>query len=191
VVKRCDDGEVWIQVKQSSDGIMLSQGAYDKKIHEKAGLINCNPQLTPMESRSKLSKKSSEPLVDATLFHSIVGSLHYLVNTRPDLTFAVGFVSRFLSEPHEDHMVAMKHILCYIAGTVNWGVTLKKGRGDVVLIGFSDNNFAGDVDIQKSTMVVFVFLSNSPITWQYTKQGAVAQLSCETEYVVAVNVACQ
>jgi hypothetical protein len=68
-----------IEVKQSGDGITLSQGAYAKKILEKADLMNCNPRLTPMESHLKLSKKSSEPLIDATLFHSIVGSLHYLV----------------------------------------------------------------------------------------------------------------
>jgi hypothetical protein len=80
--------------------------------------VNCNPRLTLMENCLKLSKKSSKPMVDATLFHSIVGSLHYLLNTQLDLAFAVGFVSRFLLEPHEDHMVTVKHILCYIAGTV-------------------------------------------------------------------------
>jgi hypothetical protein len=50
-----------------------------------------------MEHRLKLSKTSSEPLVDAMKYHSIVGSLKYLVNTRPDLAFSVGYVSRFLS----------------------------------------------------------------------------------------------
>jgi hypothetical protein len=158
-----------IEVKQSGDGITLSQGAYAKKILEKADLMNCNPRLTPMESHLKLSKKSSEPLIDATLFHSIVGSLRYLVNTRPDLAFAVGFVSRFLSELHEDHRVALKHILCYITCTMNWGVRLKKGSGDAILIGFNDSDFAGDVDSWKSTTGVFFFLSNSPITWQSTK----------------------
>jgi hypothetical protein len=154
-----------IEVRQSGDSITLSQGAYAKKILEKPDLMNCIPRLTPMESHLKLSRKSSEPLVDATLFHSIVGSLHYLVNTRPDLAFVVRFVSWFLSEPHEDHMVAVKHILRYNAGTMNWGVRLKKGRGDAVLTGFSDNDYVGDVDSWKSTTGVFFFLSNNPITW--------------------------
>jgi hypothetical protein len=82
-----------------------------------------------METRLKLSKSSSEALVDATIFMSLVGSLRYLVNTRPDIAFAVGYVSRFLSEPHEDHIVAVKYILRYIAGTVNWGVQMKKAVG--------------------------------------------------------------
>jgi hypothetical protein len=67
----------------------------------------------------KLRNNSIEPLVDATRYRSIVGSLRYLVNTRPDIAFAVGYVSRFLSEPHEEHMLAVKHILRYVAGTVN------------------------------------------------------------------------
>jgi hypothetical protein len=100
-----------IEVKQGSDGIMLSQGAYALKILEKAGMAGCNSCQTPMEHRLKLSKNSSEPLVDATKYSSIVGSLIYLMNTRSDLAFLVGYVSRFLAEPHEDHMVAVKHIL--------------------------------------------------------------------------------
>jgi hypothetical protein len=59
------------------------------------------------------------------------------------------------------------------------------------LTGFSDNDFAGDLDSRKSTTGVFFFLSNSPITWRSTKQGVVAQSSCEAEYVATVNAACQ
>jgi hypothetical protein len=117
-----------IEVKQSGEGITLSHGAYAKKILEKAGLVNCNPRLTLMENCLKLSKKSSKPMVDATLFHSIVGSLHYLLNTQLDLAFAVGFVSRFLLEPHEDHMVTVKHIMRYIAGTVKGCETKERER---------------------------------------------------------------
>jgi hypothetical protein len=72
-----------------------------------------------METRLKLSKTSSEVLVDATAFRSLVGSLRYLVNTQPDIAFSVGYVSMFLSEPHEDHLIAVKHILRYVAGTMN------------------------------------------------------------------------
>jgi hypothetical protein len=69
------------------------------KILERSGMTACNPCHVPMESRLKLSKQSMQPLVDATAYQSIVGSLRYLVNTRPDLAFAVGYVSCFLEEP--------------------------------------------------------------------------------------------
>ncbi|KAG8094725.1 hypothetical protein GUJ93_ZPchr0012g18877 [Zizania palustris] len=182
-----------IEVKQKKDGISLSQGAYAVKILEKSGMAGCNPCQVPMETKLKLSKLSSEPPVaDATAYRSIVGSLRYLVNTRPDLAFAVGYVSRFLEDPREDHLVAVKHILRYIEGTKTWGVWFgRKKAEEVSLIGFSDSDYAGDVDTRKSTTGVIFFLNESPITWQSTKQKVVAQSTCEAEYIAAANATCQ
>jgi hypothetical protein len=61
----------------------------------------------------------------------------------------------------------------------------------VLLIGFSDTDFAGDVDARKSTTGVIFFLTNNLITWQSTKQKVVAQSSCESEYITAANVMCR
>jgi hypothetical protein len=102
-----------IEVKQGADGIYLSQGAYVRKILEKNGLTDCNPCQFPMEPHLKLSKQSSEKIVDKTAYRSVVGSLRYLVNTRPDIGFVVGYVSQFLEEPHEDHLAAVKHLALF------------------------------------------------------------------------------
>jgi hypothetical protein len=117
-----------IEVNQRPGGISLSQGAYALKIVEKCGLADCNPRQTPLENQ--LSKQSSAAPVDKTMFRSIVGSLRYLVNTRPDIVFVMGYVSRFLENPREDHMAAVKNIVRYVAGTQNWGLgfSLKKGE---------------------------------------------------------------
>ena len=56
-----------------------------------------------MEERLKLTKASTTAKVDATLYWSIVGSLRYLVHTRPDIAFAMGYLSRFIEDPREDH----------------------------------------------------------------------------------------
>jgi hypothetical protein len=114
-----------IEVKQTSDGIFLSQGSYGKKILEKGGLLVCNPCLVPMQPKLKL-KESSMKKVDPTEYRSLVGSLRYLVNTSPDLAFSVGYVSRYMKEPHEDHLAAVKQILRYIAGTSGVGVFYPK-----------------------------------------------------------------
>jgi hypothetical protein len=108
-----------IEVKQSTSGISLSQGVYAMKILEMSDMTGYNPCHVPMEARLKLSKQSTQPLVDATAYRSIIGSLRYLVNTRPDLAFVVGYVSHFLEEPREDHLAVVKKILCYVAGTCN------------------------------------------------------------------------
>ena len=76
-------------------------------------------------------------------------------------------------------------------GTKSWGLIYERRKERVQLTGFSDSDFAGDVDARKSTTCVIFFLGGSPITWQSTKQKVVAQSSCEAEYIAAANAACQ
>ena len=80
-------------------------------------------------------------MVDATNYRSIVGSLGYLVNTRPDLAYSVGYVSRFMEAPREEHLVAVKHIPCYVPRTSGWGVRYCAGRGrkKLELVGYNDS----------------------------------------------------
>jgi hypothetical protein len=124
-----------IEVKQSASGISLSQGAYAMKILERSGMTACNSCHVPMEAHLKLSKQSTQPLMDATAYRSIVRSLRYLVNT-PDLTFIVGYVSHFLEEPQEDYLAAVKKILCYVEylqlGALVWPEERKSGVVDRV-----------------------------------------------------------
>ena len=92
-----------IEVHQSDSRITLRQTAYTKRIVALAGLTNCNPALTPMEERLKLGRDSTMKEVDATQYRHLVGSLRYLVHTRPDLAYSVGYVSRFLQRPTTEH----------------------------------------------------------------------------------------
>jgi hypothetical protein len=117
-----------LEVKQTEEGITVGQSAYATKLIDKSGLRGCNSCASPLETRLKLSKKSDSPLVNATGYRSMVGSLRYLVNTRPDIAYAVGFVGRFLEEPHEDHSAAVKHILRYVAGTLDHGLIYRRRR---------------------------------------------------------------
>ena len=117
-----------IEVRQTAGSITISQGAYAAKIMERSGMVGCNPCQVPMATHLKLSKRSEEPPVDATSYRSIVGSLRYLVNTRPDLAFSVGYVSRFLEEPRKDHLAAVKQILRYVREARSGGSDMKKRR---------------------------------------------------------------
>lgn len=114
------------EVIQGSTDICLSQAGYARKLLEKAGLSGCNPCRTPMEPRLKLSKESKATPVDATEYRGIVGSLRYLVHTRPDIAFAVGYVSRFMEKPTTEHLAAVKKILRYVAGTIDYGCRYKR-----------------------------------------------------------------
>jgi hypothetical protein len=108
-----------IEVHQDDSGITLRQTAYAKRIVELAGLTDCNPSLTPMEERLKLSRDSTAEEVDAAQYRRLVGSLRYLAHTRPDLAFSVGYVSRFMQRPTTEHQQAVKRIVRYVAGTLD------------------------------------------------------------------------
>jgi hypothetical protein len=85
-----------IEVHQGDSGIILRQTAYAKRVVELAGLTDCNPALTPMEERLKLSHDSITEEVDAMQYRCLVGSVRYLAHTWPDLAFSIGYVSRFM-----------------------------------------------------------------------------------------------
>ncbi|XP_066324314.1 uncharacterized mitochondrial protein AtMg00810-like [Miscanthus floridulus] len=87
-----------IEVKQE-EALTLGQSAYTSKLLERSGMAECKPCVTPMEERLKLTKASTTVKVDTTLYRSIIGGLRYLVHTRPDIAFAVGYVSRFMEDP--------------------------------------------------------------------------------------------
>ena len=92
-----------IEVRQGKEALTLDQSAYASKLLERSGMAECKSCVTPLEEGLELTKASIAAKVDATLYRSIVGGLRYLVHTRPDIAFAVGYVSRFMEDPREDH----------------------------------------------------------------------------------------
>lgn len=89
---------------------------------KKYDMINCNPTVTPVEVNLKLEKGGDEKAVDATVFKQMVGSLRYICNSRLDISYGVGLVSRFMDDPRHSHLVAIKRILRYLKGTLEFGV---------------------------------------------------------------------
>ncbi|XP_066308306.1 uncharacterized mitochondrial protein AtMg00810-like [Miscanthus floridulus] len=98
---------------------MSDLGALSYYLSIESGMAECKPCVTPMEEQLKLTKDSTAAKVDATLYRSIVGGLCYLVHMRLDIVFIVGYASRFMKDPREDHWATVKRLLCYIKGTVD------------------------------------------------------------------------
>lgn len=90
-----------LEVTQGPNGITLRRSAYATRILEKAGLAGCNSSATPMEMKLKLLKDGETPSVDATEYRSLIGSLRYLCNSRPNLAYAVGYLIRFMEAPEK------------------------------------------------------------------------------------------
>ena len=151
----------------------------------------CNPVHTPMEEKRKLSRDSEAEEVDPTHYRRLGGNLRYLVHTRPDLAFAVGYVSRFMQRLTAEHLQAVKWILRYIAGMLDFGLHYKCAPGAMRFTGYCNSDLAGDIDTTKSTSGTMFFLGGCLVCWQSTKQKVVALSSCEAEYIAAASAATQ
>jgi hypothetical protein len=180
-----------IEVHQGDSGITLRQTTYAKRVVELVGLTDCNPALTPMEERLKLSRDSTTEEVDATQYRRLVGSLCYLTHTRPDLAFSVGYVSRFMQQPTTEHQQTVKRIIRYVAGTLDHGLYYPRCPGEAHLVGYSDSDHAGDINTSKSTSRILFFFGKSLVSWQSVKQQVVALSGCEAEYIAASTASTQ
>jgi hypothetical protein len=181
-----------MEVKQRPGEITICQRAYAAKIVDQCGMTGCNSVDTPMEQNCKLLLGKPNLARDATKFRSIVGSLRYLVNTRPNIAFAVDMVSRFMEAPTTEHWAALKRIVRYISGTTEYGCKYTyRSFTNLKLLGYSDSDHAGDLEKKKSTSGVVFFLNGNVVTWTSQKQRVVSLSSSEAEYIAAASAACQ
>ena len=148
---------------------------------------NAKPMTTPVDPRTKLLKATENcEVADPVLYQSEVRSLLYLSNwTRPDVTYAVSSVSRFCTNPTKKHWTAVKRIMRYLKGTPNHGpIHSKNDSGSCV--GYSDADWARDVNDQKSTTGYLFKISGAPVSWRSKKQSCVALSTAEAKYMAVL-----
>ena len=114
--------------------------------------------------------------------------LHLMTTTRPDLSFAVGLVARFMHNPGQQHWVAVKRIFRYLKGTHALGLGFHANGCDFK--GYADADWAGDTDDRKSTSGYLFMFADGPIAWGSKKQRAVTLSTGEAE-LVALCLAAQ
>ena len=115
--------------------------------------------------------------------------MHLSVKTRPDITYAVNCVARFSFKPTQQHWNAVTHIMRYPKGTTNHGILYSKNNA-CNISGYSDANWAGDINDRKSTSGYAFFMSGGAITWKSQKQWGVGLSAAEVEYM-ALSAATQ
>jgi hypothetical protein len=119
---------------------------------------------TPMETKFKLLVDTSSKLIDATLYIQIIGSLVYLTNTRMDICFVVNTLSQFLVDPRRVHLVFAKHVMRYLKGMLDCGLSYN-GDHDCRLSGYTDSDWDGSVPDRKSTSGCCLILGSAMISW--------------------------
>lgn len=138
-----------ISVTRQSFGLYLSQRQYCLEILEHAGMTDCKPCSTPVDTNAKLSAIVGAPVADPTDYRSLVGALQYLSFTRPGISYAVQQICLHMHDPHEPHLAALKRILRYVHGTIDFVVHIRRST-TIDLIAYSDTDWAGCPDTRKS-----------------------------------------
>eukprot|EP00253_Pinus_taeda_P032827 PITA_32827 len=158
--------------------IFLGQGRYATKILKRFKMEDCRPMATPMITNWKKIDASEDKDVDPTLYRKLIGSLMYLVNTRPDICYAVNTLSQFMVEPKRAHCATTKHVLRYLQGTIDYGLLYTSSK-EIRLSGFIDVDWIGSSVDRKSTSRYCFNIGSGMTSWCSRKQKYVALSSAE------------
>ncbi|KAL0536608.1 hypothetical protein IC582_025562 [Cucumis melo] len=118
----------------------------------------------------------------------MIGSLLYLTASRPDIAYAVGICARYQSDPRTSHLNAVKRIIKYVHGTIDFGILYSYDTSSE-LVGYCNADWAGSADDRKSTSGGCFFLGNNLLSWFSKKQNYVSLSTAEAEYI-AVGSGC-
>lgn len=163
-----------IKVNKVRNGFLLTQEKYVNDILRPVGMSDCKPVATPLSTSEKLSLYEGTLLGknDATNHRSVVGSLQYLILTRPNISYSVNKVCQFLHAPTTFHWMVVKRILRYLKHTSNIGLKIHKSSS-LFISAYSNADWAGCLDDMRSIEGFAVFWGSNLISWSARKQVCV------------------
>ncbi|CAG4933546.1 unnamed protein product [Colias eurytheme] len=178
---------VGMQIERINNSIYINQQNYISQIIEKFCMSDANPASTPADVNVIISKNVHENVVEFP-YREAIGCLLFLSSvSRPDISFAVNVLSRYVNNPSPQHVNSVKRVIRYLIKSKH--LCIKYSRESNDLIGYSDSDFASDIDTRKSTTGYLFMMNGGPITWSSQKQKTVALSTTEAEFVAASECA--
>ncbi|GMI72814.1 hypothetical protein HRI_000950700 [Hibiscus trionum] len=177
-------------VHQVNHGVILSQRKYVVELLEKMNLVDVSPSTSPMVTSPVLSSTDGEPFENLTLYRQVVGTLQHICNTRPDVQYAVNKVSQFMQAPLDKHWSAVRRIVKYLKGTIDYSLFFSTGPVATTLTAYSDSDWGAKSDDRRSTSGHCLFLGNNLVSWSSKKQSVVSRSSTEAEFIGIANAMC-
>jgi hypothetical protein len=175
----------------------VSQADYIRRIPKRFHMMDCNSVKTPAIAGMKLHIcGEGEPTANANLYRQMLGSMmHAAVYTCPDIAFVANELSQYKADPSAAHMHAAKHLLRYLKGSIDLGITYSasvgiEGIGHLTPITYADASYVSDLDDSKSTTGYVIMLNGGAVSYHACKQGNVSLSSAEAEYVAWCDAAC-
>ncbi|GJR05114.1 ribonuclease H-like domain-containing protein [Tanacetum coccineum] len=172
-------------VTRDTSRMFLSQRTYATEILEQYHVVNCNSSRTPGYTESKLGD-DGDLVSYLTLYRSLAGSLQYLTFTHPNISYAMQQVCFHMHGPWEPHFSALKRILRYVRGTLDYGLHLFSSS-KTSLVAYLYTDWAGCPTTRRSTSGYCVFLGNNLLSWSSKRQPTLSCSSAEVEYCVVAN----
>ena len=178
IIQKHETGEIW-----------MGQSVYTRNVVQKLGMANSKPMPTPVDVSTKLVKGDDSEKVDKAEYQSMVSSPLFLsMRTIPDIAYAVSNVARFTAEPTTKQMTAVKRILHYLNGTCDLGLLYRKDEMNEC-IGYSDADWAGDLDDCKSTSAHIFHMGGAAISCRSKGRACVALSTAEAEDMALASAA--
>ena len=175
-----------LEATRTNDNLYLTQSKYIKDLLQRVQMSDAKHIATPAATK-QLSLYDGNPFLDETLYRSTVGSLQYVLFTRPEIAYSVNKVCQFMHKPSEVHWQAVKRILRYLAGTINHGLCFSSTT-DTTLTAFTDADHASSPDDRRSTSGFGIYLGDNLVSWSCSKQKVVSRSSTESEYRAVANI---
>ncbi|GJW87627.1 ribonuclease H-like domain-containing protein [Tanacetum coccineum] len=173
-----------ISVTRDSTDMFLSQKKYALELLDMAHMANCNPTRTSVDIESKVDGDLNS---DPTLYRSLAGGLQYLTFTRPNISYAVQQVCLLMHDPREPHLAALKRVLRYVRGTLDFGLQLYASITGS-LVAYTNADWAGCPTTRRFTSGYCVFLGDNLLSWSAKRQHSLSRSSVEAEYKCVANV---
>lgn len=175
-----------LDIVRTQESILISQESAINRLLDKFNMTDCKGAETPMEVN--FTTDDNETITLDIPYRELIGSLLYLAtSTRPDICFAVSFLSRFLDAPTLSLWKAAKRVLRYLKETKSKSLVYKRDSR-CSLVAYTDADWAGDKKDRKSVSGSVVFFGNNLLAWFCKKQNMVALSTAEAEYVAAALV---
>lgn len=174
-----------IKVDKSEGHISLSQSVYIKSILLKYNMENCNPVNCPLPTKLNHIALSSDYKCDAPCRNVIGWLMYIMLCTRPDLSTAVNFLSRYCEKNNTELWQCLKKVLRYLKVTVDLKLSFQKNSNfNEFLVGYVDSDWGGsELDRKSTTGYIFKMFDSNVICWNTRKQNSVAASSTEAEYM--------
>lgn len=175
------------EITKTQTGYFMHQTSYTRALLKRFKMSDCSPVSSPLMTSHKLTHLDNKEPPAICNYREAIGALLYLAtNSRPDILHAITLLARFCEHPKEKHWIAIKRVMRYLRGTLDYGLTFQRGN-KLNIVAYTDADWAGDNATRKSVSGAIIFLAGGPIIFRSIQQSLTALSTTEAEFIASTE----